>query len=146
LPGAALALPYGYPIGGFIARPFEMIAFNEGLHQMNGMCVFVPPIFPDTAHDTGKDVARHVWHADGGQDKEPALGGHEVDMFLPGFRIPANEGLTRLGLPGSGAEEQAGNIPAVTITNQILQVLSHGPIEAHLMVAREIVSNTGLLM
>ena len=97
---------------------------------MNWMCVFVHPIFFDTAHDNGKDVAGQVWHTDRRQDKESAIVGHEVDMLLPGVRIPANEGVTRRGLPGSGAEEQAGNVTAITITDQKLQVLSHGPLEA----------------
>lgn len=53
-----------------------------------------------------------------------------------GARVPADEGVTRGGLPRGRAEQHTGQRTPVTVADQILQIGAHGVAQTQIVVAR----------
>ncbi len=142
LPGPAFGLPDIEPVRGLIADTFEAVSLHKGLHQVDGMAVFLDPVLPETSHDPAQEMAGQMRHTHPGQDEKAGIVGHEVEVGGSGVRLPADKGVARSGFPGGGTEEEAGQILPGAIPHQVLEMFTDRSGEPEVVMVAQVISHT----
>lgn len=106
---ASLRISEILPVGGLVASACKAWFLDEGFHQDRTVRVAGMPIVRQALADAGEDVRSEVATLYPRQDEESGVIDDEVQVARTLFVRPANELISRLGLPGACAETQQGN-------------------------------------
>ena len=142
LPGPALGVPDMEPVRGFVADALETGSLHKGLHQVDGMAVFLDPVLLKTSHNPAQEMAGQMRHPHPGQDEEASIVGHQGEVGGSGGWLPADKGVTRGGFPGGGPEEEAGQILTGVILHQVLEVFPDRSSESEVVVVIQVIAHT----
>jgi hypothetical protein len=102
---------------------------------MDGMAVSFHPVRVDAPGNLSQDVTGQVWHSDPGQNQEPHVIGHQVEICLPCLSAPADKVISGGALLGCRTKEKAGKGILLPVKNHILHILSHCAGETQIMVS-----------
>lgn len=89
------------------------------------MAVGLHPEAWEPLADLRQKMAGQMPHAYPGQDQEPGVVRQQREVALAHLRLPADEGIPALRLPGRRAEEHTGQQMALRVTHHDLEVLAH---------------------
>ena len=80
------------------------------------------PIGADAAGDPGKNVTGQMGNPHPGQDKEPHIVCHKLEIVFALGWCPPDEGIPRRGFPCCGAKQKARQWPPLRIMDKIFEV------------------------
>src|SRR5207249_10087075 len=134
LAGATGGLTHMNPVGRLVGSPPKAVGLHEALQQVKAMAVAILPVPINPAGDLAKKRTGQTTHADPRQDQKAAVVGDPLQSRGALLGRPPDPSVSGSALPGSGSKYQAGQIHARATTNQIVQVLTHRPAIAEVVV------------
>ena len=118
-----------------VTRAGKALTFDEGLEQHERMGILRLPVAAYLPSDTPENMTGQVRHLHPGHDEEAHVVRHQRQGTFSPRWVPADKALSGGHLPCRSAEEQAREHPTLTVVHEVMQILSHGPAIAEVVVA-----------
>ena len=133
--GAALGLADALPVGGAIASPAEALRVYERFEQHGSRAVALLPVRGQLPGRHRERLRRQAVHAHPGENQEPRLADHQVEMLLVRALGPADPGIAAGQRAAGLAEQQAAQPAPVPVEQVIAQVRAERLAVAEVVVA-----------
>lgn len=134
--GRALGLAQVLPVGRSVAGAGKAGEVHEGLQQLDRGMVEGRPVPLKGPGIGGEDLGGQVLDPDPGQDQEPHVVDHLMEVALAGCRVPSDEGVPGAHLPRGRAPAQGRHQVPVEV-DEVLEIRPYDQGPAQVMVAMD---------
>ena len=126
------------PVSSLVAGPREAVYFDERFNEMHRMSIFDLPVIPNSSSNPAQHVRRQMRNSHPRENQKSRIVCNPQKVPAAGLMAPADELITRLGLPFCRTKKNTGKIAAVAVAHQILHVLAHGAVKAQIVMPGQI--------
>ena len=127
-------LAEGLPVGRAVAGAAEAGGIDEGLHQPQAGPEPRRPVSREAGQGAGEHVGGEIRDLDPGQDEEPAVVDHPIEVGLPLGRGPADPPVAHAQDPGRRAERQGRHGPVLEV-GKVLEAMAEQLLIPQIMIA-----------